>query len=281
VKRKWLLLVVLLVPLTSRAADKPETKVSLADRLAEIQKEHATAQDDYYKTARALRDTAEGNKKAQESYTKFDKKQAELFMAAVEVAMTEPKSDTATKALEWVLTIPRSYYHPAGKLAMQLAAEHHATSPKGGKIIAFLGRFTPPEKSHPEEHEAAMAFIQAVIAKNPDRTTRGQAVMAVASQAKRKFSEAEYRKSKDVDELAAGAEKAFEAVVKDYGDCPYSARKDAVTLGELAKRELFELRFLRIGKVAPQIEGEDLDGVKFKLSDYRGKVVVIDFWGDW
>jgi len=24
-----------------------------------------------------------------------------------------------------------------------------------------------------------------------------------------------------------------------------------------------------------------LDGVKFKLSDYRSKVVVLTFWGDW
>ena len=38
---------------------------------------------------------------------------------------------------------------------------------------------------------------------------------------------------------------------------------------------------LSVGKVAPEIEAEDIDGVKFKLSDYRGKVVVLDFWGDW
>ena len=43
----------------------------------------------------------------------------------------------------------------------------------------------------------------------------------------------------------------------------------------------FEKKHLQIGMVAPDIEGEDLDGVKFKLSDYRGKVVVLDFWGDW
>jgi Tol biopolymer transport system component len=36
-----------------------------------------------------------------------------------------------------------------------------------------------------------------------------------------------------------------------------------------------------IGSVAPEIEGEDIDGEPFKLSDYRGKVVVLDFWGDW
>jgi hypothetical protein len=45
--------------------------------------------------------------------------------------------------------------------------------------------------------------------------------------------------------------------------------------------ELFEMRNLSIGQVAPEIEGEDIDGVAFKLSDYRGKVVVLDFWGHW
>ena len=36
-----------------------------------------------------------------------------------------------------------------------------------------------------------------------------------------------------------------------------------------------------IGKIAPDITGKDLDGVPFKLSDYRGKVVVVYFSGDW
>ena len=36
-----------------------------------------------------------------------------------------------------------------------------------------------------------------------------------------------------------------------------------------------------VGSVAPEIQGEDVDGVRFQLSDYRGKVVVLDFWGDW
>lgn len=37
----------------------------------------------------------------------------------------------------------------------------------------------------------------------------------------------------------------------------------------------------RVGKVAPEITGRDLDGVEFKLSDYRGKVVALYFSGDW
>lgn len=38
---------------------------------------------------------------------------------------------------------------------------------------------------------------------------------------------------------------------------------------------------LNVGNIAPDIDGEDIDGQRFKLSDYRGKVVVIDFWGNW
>ena len=37
----------------------------------------------------------------------------------------------------------------------------------------------------------------------------------------------------------------------------------------------------QVGQLAPETVGEDLDGVPFKLSDYRGKVVLLDFWGDW
>jgi hypothetical protein len=37
----------------------------------------------------------------------------------------------------------------------------------------------------------------------------------------------------------------------------------------------------RIGETAPEIDGEDVDGARLKLSDFRGKVVVVDFWGNW
>ena len=36
-----------------------------------------------------------------------------------------------------------------------------------------------------------------------------------------------------------------------------------------------------VGKVAPDIEGQDQDGASLKLSDHRGKVVLLDFWGFW
>jgi cytochrome oxidase Cu insertion factor (SCO1/SenC/PrrC family) len=34
----------------------------------------------------------------------------------------------------------------------------------------------------------------------------------------------------------------------------------------------------QVGEPAPEIAGTDLDGRSFKLTDYRGKVVMLDFW---
>jgi hypothetical protein len=36
-----------------------------------------------------------------------------------------------------------------------------------------------------------------------------------------------------------------------------------------------------VGTMAPEISSADTDGVDFNLSDYRGKVVMLDFWGNW
>lgn len=44
---------------------------------------------------------------------------------------------------------------------------------------------------------------------------------------------------------------------------------------------LFETEHLQVGMVAPEIEGEDADGNLIKLSDFRGKVVILDYWGFW
>ncbi len=50
----------------------------------------------------------------------------------------------------------------------------------------------------------------------------------------------------------------------------------------MAKDKLDALRHpILVSKPAPEIEAEDIDGKKFKLSDYRGKVILLDFWGNW
>ncbi len=50
---------------------------------------------------------------------------------------------------------------------------------------------------------------------------------------------------------------------------------------DLIARQRFMVEHLMIGKEAPDIVGKDMDGEGLKLSDYRGKVVVLVFTGHW
>ena len=52
-------------------------------------------------------------------------------------------------------------------------------------------------------------------------------------------------------------------------------------LGKQARGDLFKLRHLEPGCTVPEIEAEDIDGRPMKLSDFRGKVVLISFWATW
>jgi thiol-disulfide isomerase/thioredoxin len=52
-------------------------------------------------------------------------------------------------------------------------------------------------------------------------------------------------------------------------------------LADRASELLDEMQSLVEGKPAPEIDSEGVDGKRFKLSDYRGKVVVLIFWGTW
>lgn len=70
------------------------------------------------------------------------------------------------------------------------------------------------------------------------------------------------------------AEKIFQSFV----DAPEKTRQQ---LAEKAKNELAEMKVRGLGKPAPDIAGDDLDSKAFKLSDYKGKVVLLDFWGFW
>lgn len=270
--------ILILIAGLATADDKPKM-ASLAEKLEAIKKEHKHADDAFRKVAESLEDTPENQKKYDELWKTFSKGEGDRFTSAVELAKSDPKSADGFAALEWVLTIPRSYYLPAGLPAMKLVAEHHSANPKVGKLVAWIAYYFREEQA--ASYAAGQALIEAVAAKNPDRTARGQAHLARALKAGWAFAAAEYKRSPDAEKMAAQAEAAFEAIVKDYDNCPRLVKEKDVTLGEFARAELFELRHLRIGKVAPELEGEDLDAKKFKLSDSRGKVTLVVFWASW
>jgi hypothetical protein len=82
-------------------------------------------------------------------------------------------------------------------------------------------------------------------------------------------------KAKATEEKAAVTAKAdtlFGEAAKLAAGTEHSARIGA---------PVFEKEHLQVGMEVPDIAAENVDGVGFKLSDYRGKVVLLDFWGFW
>lgn len=76
--------------------------------------------------------------------------------------------------------------------------------------------------------------------------------------------------------LSARIEALFERAINEFGDVKFRN----TTVGETAKSELYAIRHLSVGKEAPDIAGKDQDGTHFKLSNYRGKVVLLYFWSE-
>jgi hypothetical protein len=140
-------------------------------------------------------------------------------------------------------------------------------------------------------------FLRTVLEKNPHRDVQGQACLRLALFLYGRLNRLDLLKDQpdvtkryegiygkeyldalrrqDRAKAVAEVEAILEQAADTYGDVklPYGG-----TIGESAKTELFAIRRLAVGKETPDIEGTDQDGVRFKLSDYRGKVVLLYFW---
>jgi peroxiredoxin len=269
----------LILTTIAASADSPTSSA----RLKAVQKDVADAEAAFREAWAKLPDLHQEDPQVEKLYQIFRKKQQAGFNTALEIAKAGPKSEAAFAALEWLLLTPQAYYLPPAKAMFELLNEHHAANPKIGKGIAILAYYPPSEAD--TTHHQAVALLKAVAEKNPDRGARGHAAIALAWLAKQKFQLAESKAAPETERLAAEAEKQFETVIRNYGDCrnlrTRGARPATGTLAEEVKPELYEVRRLRIGKPAPDIEGEDLNAAKFRMSDYRAKVILLVFWASW
>lgn len=121
------------------------------------------------------------------------------------------------------------------------------------------------------------SMLRTLIEKDTRPEVQGPAVLSLAQLLKGRADESPTADAKSADNLRQEAEKLFERAADKFADVKSGFRG---TVGSIAKRELFDLRNLSVGKPAPDVEGEDQDGQKFKLSDYKGKVVLLDFWSE-
>jgi len=119
-------------------------------------------------------------------------------------------------------------------------------------------------------------LLRTLLDKDTRPEVQGVACLTLAQMLKGRADEMPDPTAKAADTLREEAEKLFERVVEKFAD----VKGFRGTIGAVAKRELFDIRHLAVGKPAPDVEGEDQDGQKFKLSDYKGKVVLLDFWSE-
>jgi thiol-disulfide isomerase/thioredoxin len=207
-----------------------------------------------------------------------------------------PGSTTAEDALIWVCT--HSFLTRECEDAKRRLVRDHARSAKLGPALAFQGGKT-------DLFEGTETFLRAVMAQSPHREIRGlasywlarhlqyKARCVRAARVRRDFGIiggvdpykdvfgadwADRLRRLDPDALDGEAEALFERVARYYGEVPHNdKRRLPGPLKDAAMAYLRERRDLAVGKVAPQIEGTDLDGRPFRLSECRSRVVVLDF----
>jgi AhpC/TSA family len=150
----------------------------------------------------------------------------------------------------------------AGKKATGLMLEKHADHPVIDDVVAMIARAGGDD---------ADTRLKALL-ENSSKRVKAAANLALARSLAEKVDDLADKPS-EADKVVAEAEKHFTAAIEFY--------KDNADRKKEAETELNAMRNLRVGREAPDIKGPDLDGKEFKLSDYRGKVVLLDFWGNW
>jgi hypothetical protein len=277
-----------LTGLADDAKDKDKEKpkpATPAEEFKALVQEHQKAMNDAVKVVREAKTPADRTK-AMDSYRKVT---TDFGPKMLEFAKKHGKEPVAGEAYFWVLT-NAGQGAPAEEAAKHLAADF-AQDEKIARGIERLAR---------SQALAAEELVRAVIEKNKDAEIKGRASWTLAQMLKNKADQVQRIKDMEADErknyeaafgkeavdqllkldaakALAEAETLFELCAAKHGDLKVFNN----TMKERAEGQLFELRRLAVGMEVPEIEGEDTDGKKFKLSDYRGKVVLLDFWGHW
>jgi hypothetical protein len=224
-----------------------------------------------------------------------------LTARLMEIAEQNPKTPVAMDALIQVVIhemwMENNTPHqgkeadsPAPKAIATLLRDH-IQSDKAGEACRRLGYGFRKE---------CETFLRAVLESSPHRDVRGLACLRLAQflngrqqrlelmQGRPEMAQRyaglfgqEYMtaiRQKDHGQAIKEVEAFFEQAADKYADVKMLYGS---TVGEKAKSELYEIRNLTVGKTPPELEGDDQDGQHLKLSDYRGKVVLLYFWSEY
>src|SRR5438105_1625789 len=118
-------------------------------------------------------------------------------------------------------------------------------------------------------------LLRTLLEKDSRREVQGLTSLTLAQELKRRLEMTPTIGEATASQVRKEIEKLLRRASDQFGDVKLAV---GGTVRDKAQLELDDILHLAVGKVAPEIEGQDQDGNKFKLSDYRGKVVLLDFW---
>ena len=190
-----------------------------------------------------------------------------FFAKYQEIAESYQGTEAALKAEMWFLNSSRylegaeGIDAPSREEITASIFEYYSDSPH--LYLLAESWYTLPS----EEHQERFGWM---AENSPHARVRASAKYVLATLAGRGDASAEMEQHR-VDLLTE--------LINGYADEPWNY----TTYGEIATAELnpHDPADLEIGDKAPEIIGKNVDGEEMKLSDYIGKVVVLDFWGDW
>lgn len=262
-------------------------------RLAAIEVAQSAASDRY---SQALQQ-AERTEAAQKPFTdRFLKETGKNVAAALGLARDHPGDPASFDALRFVIRTNRAGPGDATAQALRLILDRGDDRRPGQED--YLPHIALMLFQYPD----AEVLLRRVLDRNPDRHDRAaacywlarhlsqQARVVRALRAKpedqkdyERYTAAEpigtFVTAKNPDALDRAAEALLERAAGEFGDVRLSG--EVRPLRVFAGGQLYALRNLAVGKTAPEIEGTDHEGKAFKLSETRGKVVVLTFSGNW
>ncbi|MDR3636880.1 MAG: TlpA disulfide reductase family protein [Isosphaeraceae bacterium] len=277
--RPLMVLVVMAAAVTPAWADDAKAPASRGDdSFAALKKEFQDAMKAYAKEYSAAYQAAQKQGDAAAEAFRFDKPTpaAAFSPRFLAVAERDPQGADAPEALKFVLTT--SAGSPGKPLAtrakaLQLIRDHYVLKPEIKGLLKVLTGIP--------DDEGCRKLVDDVIAQNPDRGIQAAAykgMVARRESAGRILDMLKDPKRKAMIEKAAGDGKALAAQVARAEE----ARTELAKLKAILRDKYPEYYIdLSVGNVAPELVIQDVEGKTVRLSDVRGKVVVLDIWATW
>lgn len=132
----------------------------------------------------------------------------------------------------------------------------HLRSPKLIPICTALATLGDPR---------SLSILEKIESAHPDRKTQGVAALGAAMILKALGEDPELMRKR----LTYLRKAIIESSDVELGGS---------TVAKLAEDELYQIRFLAKGRIAPDLSGVDSAGRPLKLSDHKGRIVILLFW---